>query len=107
MKKHLLRFTLLALVFCGNFGCSSTTTAQKLNGLNLGMPQADVAAILGADYIVEASMMDTNGASLQMWSYADEKTKDEYRFYFKDGRLAQWGKKGATEFPTLNLPAKN
>ena len=105
MKKHLLRLTLVAMVLCANFGCS-TTTAQKLNELNLGMSQADVARILGDNYTVEAATTDTNGARLQMWDYSDKKTQAEYRLYFKDGKLAQWGIKGATEFPTLTLPTQ-
>jgi hypothetical protein len=107
MKKHLLHLTLLAMVLCANFGCTTTTTAQKLNQLNLGMSQTDVTKILGDNYIVGAAMTDTNGARLQMWDYTDKKTQDEYRLYFKDGQLAQWGKKGATDFPMLNLPTKN
>jgi hypothetical protein len=106
MKKHLLRVTLVAMVLCASFGCS-TTTAQKLNELNLGMSQADVASILGDDYAVQAATIDTNGARLQMWEYTDKKSQAEYRLYFKDGKLAQWGKKGATDFPTLTLPPQN
>ena len=105
MKKHLLRLILPAMVLCANFGCS-TTTAQRFNELSLGMPQADVANILGDDYIVAGATTDTNGARLQMWDYTDKKTQAEYRLYFKDGKLAQWGQKGATDFPTLTLPSQ-
>ncbi|HTQ49492.1 MAG TPA: hypothetical protein VMJ12_02185 [Candidatus Acidoferrales bacterium] len=106
MKKHLVRLTLVAMVLCASFGCS-TTTAHKLNKLNLGMSQEDVTSILGDNYVVEAAATDTNGARLQMWDYTDKKTQDEYRLYFKDGKLAQWGKKGDTDFPTLTLPSHN
>ena len=106
MKKHLLRLALMAMVLCANSGCS-TTTAHKLNELNLGMSQADVKSILGDDYVVAAATTDTNGARLQLWDYSDKKTQTEYRLYFKDGKLAQWGKKGDTNFPTLTLPSNN
>lgn len=106
MKKHLVRLALVAMVLCASFGCS-TTTAQKLNELNLGMSQDDVKSILGDNYVVGAATTDTNGARLQMWDYTDKKTQAEYRLYFKDGKLAQWGKKGDTDFPTLTLPSHN
>lgn len=103
MKKHLILPGLLAMVLCAGFGCS-TSTAQKLNRLDLGMSQAQVKKILGNDYIAKASMTDTNGARLQMWEYTDKKTQDSYRVYFKDGQLAEWGTRGSLDFPTLTLP---
>jgi hypothetical protein len=39
-----------------------------------------------------------------MWDYTDKKSQAEYRLYFKDGQLAQWGKKGDPAFPTLTVP---
>ena len=103
MKKYLVLPGLLAMVLCTNYGCS-TSTAQKLNRLDLGMSQAQVKKILGNDYIAKASMTDTNGARLQMWEYTDKKTQDAYRVYFKDGQLAEWGSRGSLDFPVLTLP---
>jgi hypothetical protein len=103
MKKQFVHFALLAMVLCASFGCS-TSTAQKLNRLDLGMSQAQVKKILGDDYIAKASTTDNSGARLQMWEYTDKKTQEAYRVYFKDGQLAQWGTRGSLDFPTLNLP---
>jgi hypothetical protein len=103
MKKNLVHFGLLAMVLCASFGCS-TTTAQKLNRLDLGMSQAQVKKILGDNYIAKASTTDPNGSRLQMWEYTDEKTQDAYRVYFKDGQLAQWGTQSKLDFPELTLP---
>jgi len=103
MKKYLVLPGLLAMVLCASYGCS-TSTAQKLNRLDLGMSQAQVKKILGNDYIAKASMTDTNGARLQMWEYTDKKTQDAYRVYFKDGQLAEWGSRGSLDFPVLTLP---
>ena len=103
MKKQILLHGLLAMVLCAGFGCS-TSTAQRLNRLDLGMSQPQVKKILGDDYIAEASMTDTNGSRLQMWEYTDKKTQDTYRVYFKDGQLAQWGTRSSLDFPVLTLP---
>ena len=102
-QKNLVPASLLALVLCANFGCSTSTTL-KLNRLDLGMSQTQVKKILGNDYIAKASTTDSNGARLQLWEYTDKTTGDTYRVYFKDGQLAQWGTKSNPEFPPLNLP---
>ena len=103
MKKHLVHSGLLAVILCAVFGCS-ISTAQRLNRLDLGMSQAQVKKILGDNYIAKASMTDTNGSRLQLWEYTDPKTQDDFRVYFKDGQLAQWGPKGNQDFPVLTLP---
>ena len=103
MKKHLVHSGLLALLLCAGFGCS-TTTAHKLNQLELGMSQTHVKRILGDNYIAGASTTDANGSRLQLWEYTDKKTDETYRLYFKDGMLAQWGSPNNMAFPALNLP---
>jgi hypothetical protein len=103
MKRHLVYSGLLALVLCAAFGCS-TTTAHRLNQLELGMSQAQVKRILGDNYIAGASETDANGSRLQLWEYTDKKTQETYRIYFRDGMLAQWGSSANLTFPTLNLP---
>jgi hypothetical protein len=103
MKRQLILPGLLAMVLCAGLGCS-TSTAQRLNRLDLGMSQGQVKKILGDDYIAGASMTDTNGSRLQMWEYTDKKTQETYRVYFKDGQLAQWGTRSDLDFPVLNLP---
>jgi hypothetical protein len=103
MTKHFAYSGLLALILCAAFGCS-TTTAQRLNQLELGMSPAQVKKILGDNYIAGASETDANGSRLQLWEYTDKKTQETFRFYFKDGRLAEWGSPNNMTFPTLNLP---
>ncbi len=103
MNKFLVCFGFLALVICAGFGCS-TSTAHKLNQLDLGMTQPQVRKILGDNYIAKASTTDTNGARLQLWEYTDKKTQDAYYVYFKDGELAQWGPRGKLDFPVLTTP---
>jgi len=103
MKKQLIHFGLLVMILCASFGCS-TTTAQRLNRLELGMSPAQVKNILGNNYIAKASRTDATGARLEMWEYTDKKTKEAYRVYFKDSQLAQWGQRGNLDFPELNLP---
>ena len=103
MKKHFLNFSILVLVLCATYGCS-TSTAQRLNRLDIGMSQVQVKKILGDNYIAQASTVDTNGSRLQLWEYTDQKNKDAYCVYFKDGQLVQWGQKGKLDFPQLNTP---
>lgn len=102
MKKHLIYCGLLAVVLSVASGCS-TSTAQKLNRLNLGMSPAQVRNVLGNNYVAAASMTDANGSRLQLWEYTDKKTQEVYRVYFKDDELARWGT-GRMDFPELNLP---
>ncbi len=101
MKKYFISFALL--IICASFGCS-TSTAKRLNRLDLGMSPAQVRNILGDNYIAEASMTDTNGERLQVWEYTDKKTQDVYRVYFKGGELAAWGPNGNLNFPVLTMP---
>src|SRR5438128_157965 len=101
MKKYIVHAGLLALVLCAGSGCS-TTTAQRLNQLDLGMSQTQVKKIFGDNYVAGASATDANGSRLQLWEYTDKKTQETYRFYFKDGMLAQWGSPQNMAFPTLN-----
>ena len=103
MKRNLVPLSYLALSLLAGFGCA-TSTAHKLNQLDLGMSQAQVKKILGDDYIAEASTTDTNGSHLQLWKYTDKKTQDAYHVYFKDGELVQWGPKGKLDFPVLTSP---
>jgi len=103
MKKYLVHFSFLALVLCAGFGCS-TSTAHKLNQLDLGMTPAQVKKILGDEYVARASTTDTNGAHLQLWEYTDKKTQEAYNVYFKDGRLSQWSPHGKLDFPVLTTP---
>jgi hypothetical protein len=103
MKKHLFRSGVPAMILCVIMGCS-TSTAHRLNRLELGMSQTQVRKILVDNYIAKASKTDTNGSRLAMWEFTDKKTADAYRVYFKDNQLAQWGQGGNLEFPQLYLP---
>lgn len=84
-------------------GCSSSFS-KRLNRLELGMTQPQAKKILGDEYVVKASRIDTNGSTLQMWQFRDEKAKESYNLYFKDGILAQWGLPTKQDFPELILP---
>ena len=103
MKNTLIHFGLAALLLGVGFGCS-TSTSKRLNQLEIGMSQAGVKKILGNDYIAKASMTDSNGVPLQLWIYTDKNSQADYRVYFKDGKLAQWGTQDKLDFPALNLP---
>lgn len=86
-------------------GCS-TPMAKKLNRLEIGMNQAQVKRILGDDYVVKASRLDAEGATLQLWDFHDEDKAETYSLYFKDGVLAQWGTPAKMAFPDLNMPKR-
>jgi hypothetical protein len=104
--KTTLIATSCALLFAViGVGCS-TPMAKKLNRLEIGMNQAQVKKILGADYVVKASKLDADGAALQLWDFHDEDKAETYSLYFKDGILAQWGTPAKMAFAELNLPKK-
>jgi hypothetical protein len=103
MKKPLLHCCFAAFLLRASFGCS-TSTAKRLNQLEVGMPETKVKKILGDDYIAKASMTDSTGVPLQLWVYTDKNSKTEYHVYFKDSKLAQWGTQDKLDFPALNLP---
>jgi hypothetical protein len=54
MKLLFIPAVALAVILCAGVGCS-TSTAQRLNQLDLGMSQAQVKKILGDNYIAKAS----------------------------------------------------
>jgi uncharacterized protein YcfL len=95
----------LALVLFLVAGCSSSFS-KRLNRLELGMTQPQTKKILGDEYVVKASRVDTNGSTLQLWQFRDEKAEESYNLYFKDGVLAQWGLPAKQDFPELIMPPK-